>query len=428
MVAPSFARRHPGYRAIGASPAPVTGDQYLVKEMNRKALLRLLRSEPGLSRAELAGRSGLTRSTVSLLVRELLGEGWIHEEPLPVSSARGRRPTPLRLDTRQMVLLGAELAPDAIHVVATTLAGEVLDTRIAPLKTLDPDAACRRLVEVVAAQSSRIARSGARLLGIGVGLPGAVDKISGRLQFAPNVGWRDLEIGPRMSAQLAAVGLGGVPLYFHNEADLAAVGEVEFGLRPVDDPLVYVSCGIGVGAGIVLDGSLFTGATGSAGEIGHTTLVIDGARCACGRLGCAEAYIGLRPIAVAAGCLRGDAIDREALRDRLAAGDSAVRAAFAQAGRYLGVLMQNVWTTFNPMAIVVGGDTVTLGGRAFLDAAEQVLRDASSRVGFAAPLVRPARHAERAAAVGGAAYALHAILHPHPGAAHSPYVVEAELD
>lgn len=428
MVAPTTVRRHPGFRAIGAAPAPVTGDQFLVKEINRKALLRLLRSEPGLSRADLAARSGLTRSTVSLLVGELLDEGWLQEDPLPVSSARGRRPTPLRLDTRRMALLGAELTPDAIHVVATSLSGQVLDARIAPLKTLDPDAACRRLVQVVAAQSSRIARTGARLLGIGVGLPGAVDKLSGRLQFAPNVGWRDLEIGPRMSAQLAAVGLGGVPLYFHNEADLAAVGEVEFGARPVDDPLVYVSCGIGVGAGIVLNGSLFTGATGSAGEIGHTTLVIDGERCACGRLGCAEAYIGLRAIAAASGGGREQAIDHDALRERLAAGDAVVRAAFEQAGRYLGVLMQNMWATFNPMAIVVGGETVTLGGATFLDAAVRVLGDAASRVGFEAPLVRPARHAERAAAVGGAAYALHAILHPHPGAAHTPYVVEAELD
>jgi predicted NBD/HSP70 family sugar kinase len=364
---------------------------------------------------------------VSLLAGELLDEGWLQEDPLPVSSARGRRPTPLRLDTRRMALLGAELTPDAIHVVATSLSGQVLDARIAPLKTLEPDAACRRLVQVVAAQSSRIARTGARLLGIGVGLPGAVDKISGRLQFAPNVGWRDLEIGPRMSAQLASVGLGGVPLYFHNEADLAAVGEVEFGTRPVDDPLVYVSCGIGVGAGIVLNGSLFTGATGSAGEIGHTTLVIDGERCACGRLGCAEAYVGLGAIAAASGGGRA-AIDHDGLRERLARGDAVVRAAFEQAGRYLGVLMQNVWATFNPMAIVVGGETVTLGGAAFLDAAVQVLGDAASRVGFVAPVVRPARHAERAAAVGGAAYALHAILHPHPGATHTPYVVEAALD
>lgn len=217
------------------------------------------------------------------------------------------------------------------------------------------------------------------------------------LEFAPNIGWRGVEIGRPLAAHLDAFRLGDVPVFLQNEADLAAVGECDFREGRVDDPLLYVSCGIGVGAGITLNESLFTGVSGSAGEIGHTTLVIDGAPCSCGRLGCAEAYIGLKSIAAAAGCLRGQKIDRKRLRARIEAGDDETRTSFARAGRALGVLVQNAWSTFNPQAIVLGGETVTLGGGALLDAATTVLDDFASRVGLKAPRVRLARYGDFAA-------------------------------
>ena len=403
------------------SPPPVIGDQRLVKHINRMALLRLLRGESGLSRADLSQRSGLTRSTVSALIKELIDEGWLTEAAALATGTPGRRPTPLGLDGRRLMMVGAELGPDAICVVTTAIGGEVLDTQIAPLRATDPSAACHQLVQMVTALATRVVQGGARLLGIGVALPGAVDPRTGRLVVAPNVGWRNLEVGRVLDAELASAGFDGIPVYFHNEADLAAVGETEFGTRPLADPLVYLSCGIGVGAGIILNGALFTGASGAAGEIGHTTLVMDGAACSCGRLGCAEAYIGLRAIAAEAGCLRGSAIDRAALRERMGSRHAATRAAFAQAGRRLGVLLQNIGVAFNPAALVLGGETVALGGETFVDAAAEVLDDVARRTGIPAPVLRLGRHADRAAAVGGAGYVLHAILNPHQPAVHTPY-------
>ena len=409
--------------ASPSPPPPVIGDQRLVKHINRMALLRLLRGASGLSRTELAQRSGLTRSTVSALVKELIDEGWLAQSAMAAlaASGPGRPPTPLGLDGRRLMLVGAELGPDAICVVTTSIRGEVLDTQVTPLRATDPHAACRQLVQMVTALSSRVVKGGARLLGIGVAMPGAVDMRTGRLLFAPNIGWRDLAVGRLLDAELASAGFDGVPVYFHNEADLAAVGEAEFGIRPAGDPLVYISCGVGVGAGIMLKDGLFTGATGTAGEIGHSTLVIGGARCSCGRLGCAEAYIGLRAIATAVGCMPGGGIDRAELRARMGSRHAATRAAFAQAGRMLGVLLQNIWTTLNPMSIVLGGETVALGGETFVDAAAGVLDDMARRAGVAAPELRLGRHAERAAAVGGAGYVLHAILNPHQPAVHTPY-------
>src|SRR5579871_3008557 len=117
----------------------ITGDQRLVKNINRIALLRLLREETGLSRADLSERSGLTRSTVSLLVKELIDEGWLREDEVLITGQLGRRPTPLRLDGRRFVLVGAELTPDTIRVVTTSIHGGVLEANQAALRQIDPE-------------------------------------------------------------------------------------------------------------------------------------------------------------------------------------------------------------------------------------------------------------------------------------------------
>jgi predicted NBD/HSP70 family sugar kinase len=221
-------------------------------------------------------------------------------------------------------------------------------------------------------------------------------------------------VGERLRAELESADLGSVPVYYQNEADLAAVGETEFGPRPPDDPLVYISCGVGLGAGIVLGNTLFTGATGAGGEIGHTTLVLDGHLCSCGRRGCAEAYVGLRAIASDAGFAgTGLPSDREALKTAMAARQPKARAAFDAAGKKLGVLLQNIWTTFDPKSIVLGGEAVALGGQDFVDAALQVLGDYADAAGVSAPAVRLARFTELAVAVGGAGYALYSLMHPY---------------
>ena len=392
---------------------PITGDQRLVKAINRTALLRLLRHEQGLSRADLADRSGLTRSTVSLITKELISETWIAEDDVLVTGALGRRPTPLRLDGSRLRLIGAELTPDTLCVVSTTIHGDVQQANQAALRQVDPEGACHQLAEMVIEQVQRTLAQGHEVLGVGVGLPGAVETSTGVLLFGPNIGWRTVAVGARLRQDLQAAGLGQVSVYCQNDADLAAVGETEFGPHPADDPLVYITCGLGLGSGIVLGDTLFTGATGAGGEIGHTTLHIDGRACSCGRLGCAEAYVGLRAVAESAGCLKDGSVDRVALKRLLTARDPIARAAFEAAGRSLGVLLQNVWTTFDPRAIVLGGESVVLGGQPFVDAALSVLDRYAERAGVAAPAVRLSRFTELATAVGGAAYALYSLMRPY---------------
>ncbi|WP_457425404.1 ROK family transcriptional regulator [Roseateles sp. P5_E7] len=395
---------------------PVIGDQHFVKTINRTVLLRALFAEPAQSRAALSERTGLTKSTVSSLVNELLEEGWVAEESAAGTGTLGRPPTPLRIDGSGLVLIGSELGVDSIRVVSTTVHGEVLNSLVEPLRDRLPELALHQLSHLITAEAARATQAGGQLLGIGVGLPGTVDVNRGVIDVAPNLGWRGVAVRGPLSRGLQKAGLQHIPLHCLNEADAAVIGESEFGDNRSDGLLVYVSCNAGVGAGIVLNGALFAGSTGAGGEIGHTIMHPDGRQCSCGRKGCAEAYIGLRAVATAVGIPS----DREVTAVSLAAALARRKPprrdkAFENAGDALGVLLQNVWSTFRPTAIVLGGEVVTLGGSSFLDAAVARLGRFGEDAGSLPPSIRLAKYGEQATAVGGAAFVLHTVLRPYAG-------------
>jgi predicted NBD/HSP70 family sugar kinase len=365
------------------------GDQQLVKRINRSVLLRLLRARPGLSRARLAAESGLTKSTVSLLVRELLEDGWLRESGAAVADGLGRPSIPLHIHEGLRALTGVEIAVETLRVACVSLMGERLHAEAQPLAARTPQAVCRQAARMVADAHRALAARGLRSSGIGVGVPGAVDDASGQVRFAPNLGWRGVSLLPDLVAALAAEGIEGLPVQLQNDADAAALGEYEFAGGESEDPLVFVSCDVGVGAGVVLNDRLFTGAHGMAGEIGHSVLQMDGPLCSCGRRGCAEAFLGSRVLGGSAGEAR-------------------------RGADYLGVLLQNLWVTFEPRAIVVGGQSCLEHPGLLPEAIERVHGYARS-AGMRPPVVRGARYGEWASAVGAAALALHEYLRPlHP--------------
>ena len=375
-----------------------TGDQQLVKRINRSVLLRLVRAQPGLSRAQVALQSGLTKSTVSTAVRELLDDGWLTEATgalvaasCAMAAGQGRPSTPLRICPRSRALIGVEVAVDCLRVAAVSLLGKVLWSKEEPLAAVAPAAVCAQVATLVAQAHSELGRHGFQCSGVGLGLPGAFEEASGILRFAPNLGWRNLPFAPLMTQALAHAGLPNMPLHIQNEADAAVLSEYEFAHNEPSDALIFVTCDVGVGAGIVLDDRLYTGADGLAGEIGHTILQFDGPLCSCGRRGCAETFIGARALA------------RE-LNDSGGLG---------QAGQSLGVLLHNLWTSFNPAVLVVGGKSC-LEHPALVDIATQTLNAYAASAGMPPPVVRPARYGLFAAAVGAAALVLHRYLRPMP--------------
>jgi len=366
-----------------------TADQQLVKRMNRSVLLRLLRAQPGLSRARLAGESGLTKSTVSLLVRELIDEGWLSEAGATVADGLGRPSTPLQINVGVRALMGVEIAVETVRLVCMSLQGEVLHSQSHDLTDGSPAGVCALVARMAAAAHERLKQLGLRLSSIGVCVPGAVDDCTGVVRFAPNLGWRNVSLLPALEEAFAAVGLPGVTVQLQNDADAAVLGEYEFATsvgQEGEDPLIFVNCDVGVGAGVVLNDRLFTGGQGMAGEIGHTILELDGPLCSCGRRGCAEAFFGSR------------VLEREGVDTRRAAA-------------FFGVLLQNLWVTFNPRAIVLGGKACT-DHRGFVQTAFECVKRHADGAGMPAPDLRTARYEELAAAVGAAALALHEYLRP----------------
>lgn len=368
-----------------------TGDQQLVKRINRSVLLRLLRRRSDLSRAQLAQESGLTKSTVSLLVRELIDEGWVTETGPAAAQGLGRPSTPLRLDGSRRAMIGVEIAVESLRVVGVSLTGEVLWSIEEPLDDREPGAVCRQVAALVVRAHAELSARPVLVSGVGIGLPGAFDEASGTVRFAPNLGWRNVAFLPLITRALAEAGCPPVAVHVQNEADTAALSEYEFTDGDDMDSLIFVTCGVGVGAGIVLNDRLFTGLQGMAGEIGHSILQIDGPACSCGRKGCAETFFGARALGQLPDPARG--------------------------GVFLGVVLQNLWTTFNPGALVVGGSSCEQHP-GIVRTARDTLDAYATSAGVPPPPVRPARYGLLASAVGAAALVLHHELRPM----HAPAV------
>jgi predicted NBD/HSP70 family sugar kinase len=398
---------------------PVTGDQQLLKQINRMAIVRQVSSQPGLSRAALADVLGLTKSTVSLLVRELMDEGWLMERELLVTGELGRRATPLHLDPSRLALLGADLGVDEIRVVATNLLGEVVASRVVELDDAHDPAVCIKLMTDALVKLARkvtrttLAAEGRRILGLGIGLYGGVDETLERLHYAPHLGWRNVDVGRQVRARLGGTLLDRVPLYMQNDANVSALAEFEFTEESGVDPLIFLSIGYGVGAGVVVSDRLLTGQSGFAGEVGHTILQVDGPLCSCGRRGCADALIGMDAL-VGRDPQRSAKANHAAMEnlfEQALAGERATCAAVEAAGRQLGVLLNNLWTAFDPMAIVIGGPALRLG-EALIGPARRVLGEYAQAAMLAAPAIRTSHFGADAVAVGGAALARYRLTRP----------------
>ncbi|MER7500618.1 ROK family transcriptional regulator [Nonomuraea pusilla] len=326
-----------------------------MRARNMAVVLGAIHRTGPLSRAALAERTGLTKTTVSKLVSDLLEAGAVTERGAVRGGERGRPGVAVSLSGERVAALGLEINIDylAACVVDLTRCVRLRRTRTADNRNSKPDdtlEALRRLADEVVAEA---AADGLRVIGAALAVPGLVE--GGLLRNAPHLGWRDVRV----------TGLPDVPYTIDNEANLAALGELWFGSGAAD--FLYVSGEIGIGAGLVVDGSLFRGAYGLAGEIGHVVVVPDGPPCRCGGRGCLEVYAGQDALLSALGdasahlCrdvpvgLPGGTAGVAGLVARLEAGDGEALAACDRAGRALGVALTSAVHLLDPGRIVLGG-------------------------------------------------------------------------
>ncbi len=387
----------------------MTGDQSLLKRINRMAIVRHVKARPGLFRGDLAELTGLAASTISVLVNELIDEGWLIAADSPGRKGAGRRPKRLTLDRARLGLLGAELGVDFIAVVACNLQGEILFSRMKDYRHRRVSRSLRDASLLLGEARGRLLAQGRRPLGVGVGLPGMVS-VDDRLLFAPNIGWRDVAIGPPMADALRGCGCGELKVCVLNDADAGALGEYHFGAAQAAGSVVFLSVGYGVGAGIVLDDRLHRGHEGLAGEVGHSILKPGGVVCPCGRRGCAETMLSQKAVSRRVTGRESPILPISELVGRLARGDAAVACAAKEAGGHLGLAIHNLVVVLNPAVVVLGGPMSRL--EALIEASLATLRRLEGDSPCHHAEVRVSRFGPYAGSLGAAASVLHRLLHP----------------
>ncbi|RTE08453.1 ROK family transcriptional regulator [Paenibacillus whitsoniae] len=328
-----------------------TGDLNLVKKINKTIVLNHIRTDSPISRARIAEVTGLTKATVSSLVNELL-ESSLVEEIGAGESSGGRKPMMLLFKGTAGYAIGVDLGVHDILAVLTDLNGAIVRELRVQHDNASVDAVIAQLKAVIRELVESAPQSVYSVIGIGLGVPGICDE-EGRLLFAPNLGWENVPLQAELEAEF------GLPVTIDNEANAGAVGEKQFGAGKDTAHLVYVSIGMGIGAGMIIRGELYRGATGFSGEIGHISIQHDGPQCRCGSLGCWELYASEQALLDQARAeLGGDsasAMDLDGLLARAADGEAAVIRLFERLGYYLGVGVVNIINAYNPSYIILGG-------------------------------------------------------------------------
>jgi predicted NBD/HSP70 family sugar kinase len=384
---------------VPAVPGPAATDE--VRLRNTALVLRLLRDEGPMSRADLARRSGLVKATIGTIVSRLQSAGAV-DEGRSAQLGRGRPSVPLTLTGERYAGLGLEVNVDYLAATAVDLAGRELSFVEEPVAATAPhlDALLRLATEQVA----RLAGDDIRLLGLTVAVPGLIDRRRGAVVDAPNLGWREVALGDAVRAVLP----DSVPVAVDNDANCAARAEGARGVAMGVGDFVYLTGTVGLGGGIVSGGDVLRGARGLAGEVGHLRVGSDRHRCGCGRTGCWEALVGLRALAEATGVPVHEGEDPVAYAERVA-GVPEARPGLRRVGAALGRGVAQLAVTLDPRMIVLGGAFVPLG-EVLVPAVEAALERTFTGPGCEVALSTMGLHA---ASVGAAVDALDEVFAGH---------------
>jgi predicted NBD/HSP70 family sugar kinase len=320
-------------------------------------VLALIGSQGPLARVEIARRLSLSAATVTEVTRDLVADGLVRVVDQAASSG-GRPPLLLGLVAEAAHALGVKIAPDRVAIVEVNLDGEILRRIETPFDALGPGALDGLLGLL---QTTMDAADGARLLGIGLGVPGTVDAQSGVVD-APILGWRSIALGKTLRDEL------GLPVLVDNDVNTLAVAERLYGRGRNAENFLTVTIGRGVGLGIIVGGDLYRGARGGAGEFGHVPVVQDGPLCECGMQGCLESLVSdpaLVEQAVEIGILDagGSILDGiERLRRLADDGHPRARRIYATAGATLGRAVAGLVNVLSPQVVILSGE----GARAWV--------------------------------------------------------------
>jgi glucokinase-like ROK family protein len=341
-----------------------TADQDSVRKVNTSLVLNSLRLHTPISRADLANITKLNRSTISNIVNVLIDDGLVLELNT-MESKIGRPGIALSLRPEGGAVIGVEIGVGFVSVILTDFVANILWREWVefPLKSTQIESVSKAEELIDQAVSFANAKK-LKLLGIGLGVPGLVNVQKGELLFAPNLAWRNVPLRLILSQRFH------MPIYVENEANLGALGEYYFGVGRNVENIIYLSSGVGLGGGLIINGQLFKGGRGFAGEIGHIQRDPQGEMCGCGRRGCWETQVGPRAVlqrvkrAIEADSKSSLANNSEGdlenltfnqVVDHALKGDQLCRSAMENVGVNLGTGIADLANIFNPDMVIIGG-------------------------------------------------------------------------
>lgn len=346
-----------------------TGSRDLIREMNRSLILNLVRSHGPISRTDVARLASLSPATVSEITALLLDQDLIREVGSGESTG-GRRPILLTLNAGAGYVVGCKLMEHAVTTALTDLEASVLYSSLRPIETVR---GVRHTLQAIADAVEETIRGvdipRSKVLGVGIGMAGVVDHRAGICRYSPILGWRDVVVASPIEEIL------GLPVYIENDVNTLTIAEQWFGAGHGVNDFLVVTVGRGIGLGIVVNGQFYRGASGGAGEFGHTTIQENGPRCDCGKSGCLEAIAAdpavVRQVraAIAAGrpsiLAQRDPVTFTDVVDAAQAGDSIAHEALQRSGWALGIGLANLVNVFNPRLIIIAGEGVRAGDARF---------------------------------------------------------------
>lgn len=331
------------------------GNRDLIRGINRSILLNAIKTQGTISRADLAHLSGLSPATVTAITGDLISEDLVFEKETGDSSG-GRPPILLALNPRGGFVVGVKLMENHAVGALTDLNATVLVKDTIDLADKKLDIVIDSLVSLVNRLIHQSDIRKKQLLGVGVGLAGVVDSSQGILRQSPFFGWKNTPLRDLLQRRLR------VPIYIDNDVNTLTLGERWLGTGLPEDNFIVITIGRGIGMGMVINGQIYRGKSGGAGEFGHIVVDPAGPLCDCGKHGCLESYLSDRALlATARKEVNEDIRDFDDLVQRAQSGNEAAENVLTNAGALLGREIANLVNILDPKLILISGEGVRVG-------------------------------------------------------------------
>jgi predicted NBD/HSP70 family sugar kinase len=443
-------------RDVRQSTRPATSrgaDLRLMRELNRLLILNGVRVSGPITRVAVAHRTGLSRTTVSSIVDELLADNLLFEgKTVEAAPTGGRRATLLHFNADAGYVIGVDLGRSHLTLLLTNLAGQIIARHSGPFDaSLGPEICLQQVIASLMDFTTEHQIGWHQIIGVGLGIPGPMDAASRMLVRPPRMpGWDQYDMRTVMERACK------VPMYFDNDANMGARGESQYGAARDVDNMAYVKVATGIGCGLILNGDIYRGSSGAAGELGHVTIDDNGPLCDCGNRGCLEVVAGAAAVTMAAsravypdsgasnggqdgrdaedsapaGPRRADLLDVADVVHAALAGDTIAQEAIERAGYHIGIALAGLVNIFNPSLILLDG-SMARAGEFLLGPIRQGIARRSLAASSAATRIEMAQLGDNAIALGAVATVIEAAFGPPslttmPEPAAGDYFVAAE--